>query len=101
MKKFNIKKHQKELTDINEVCKIKSTAAVQLVINNMMIYNQCLDDFNGGEQNKLYILYQMSSTIFKQLKEYKLLPTSIEEDTDKDEDKFSTFKNKFKKPEMN
>lgn len=99
MKKFNIKTIEKELLEINQENKIKSKAAVQLVVNSLLIYNQLLDDYNNGKQNNLYLLYQMSSTVFKMLKEYKIIPSTVE-DNKEETDSFNEFVNTFKKKKI-
>mgnify|MGYP000902866594 CR=1 FL=1 len=100
MKKFNVKKAEKELTEISHNHNITTNVATQVVINNMMIYNTLLDQYvKEGKTNNIYLLYQMSSTIFKQLKEYKIVPSTVEEKTG-DEDAFQNFVGTYNKKQI-
>lgn len=76
IKKFAVSRIEKELKMINKLYNIKSDVAIHLLINNLKIYNDLLDKYISGDSKNIYLMYQMSSTIFKQLKEYNLLPTS-------------------------
>lgn len=91
IKKFPVTKIEKELLDINKKSNIKSNAAVQVVINNLKIYNQLLDEYMGGKSTNIYLLYQMSSTIFKQLKEYKILPSDVQNGDGENDYEFNKF----------
>jgi hypothetical protein len=76
VKKFNIKKIEEELKEINTANDIQTTAVIQLVINNMNLYNEMLDVYKGGDTNKVFLLYQLNGQIFKQLKEFNIMPSS-------------------------
>ena len=102
MKKFVISRIEKELMEINELNGIKTKSAIQLVINNMYIYNKLLEEFQDGDTKKVYILYQLNGQIFKQLKEFKVLPSAIKEMNDRPEEEgvddfIQNLKNKIEK----
>jgi hypothetical protein len=93
IKKFSVSKIEKELMDINKDYNMKSTVAVQVVVNNLLIYNTLLEKYLNGDEKNIYLLYQMSSTIFKQLKEYNLLPSSLPTEKEEvNEYQFDIFK---------
>lgn len=66
MKKINLKKIKNELEnfDVNETTK-------ELIINNILLYNDLLSFYNDGDTKKGYFLYQLNMQIFKQLMELK------------------------------
>lgn len=84
MEKFNVEKIEKNLIKVAKENNIRDMAAVHLIINNMMIYNELLQKQIEGDDKKLYLLYQMSSTIFKQLSEFHLVPLKKDKKEKKD-----------------
>lgn len=76
MKKYNIANLRKELGEINAKNNIQSDAAINIIINNAEIYNTLIDKLKAGDDKKLYVLYQMSATIFKQLKDFNIMPSN-------------------------
>jgi hypothetical protein len=98
MKKFNVKTIEKQLLEINEKHGISTKVAVQNLVNALSMYNETLEKYvHQDETHLVYILYQMSGSINKMLKEFKILPSSIKMVDTKDEDKFNDFKNKHLK----
>lgn len=98
MKKFDLKKIEKELRDINKENDIKTTAGIQLILNNIMLYNDLVDLYESGEMGKVYILYQLTGSIFKQLDKYNIYPDSTKEKITKSTDYvFDKIKNKVEK----
>lgn len=70
---FDTAKVSKEL---KKICKSSNipTTAIELILNNMNMYNTILELFEQGDTKKVYLLYQMNGQIFNQLKEFKLTP---------------------------
>jgi hypothetical protein len=75
IKLFNVKKVENELQSINDNNQIETKAAIQLITNNLELYNSLVRDFKNGDSKKVYILYQLNGQIFKQLKEFGILPS--------------------------
>lgn len=94
MKKFNISKITKDLEAISANSGASADAAIQLLTNNLEIYNILLKEFEAGDKKQIYLLYQMSATISKNLQLYNIYPDKT--DTDK-EDSFTTMKKAISK----
>lgn len=78
MKKFETDKILKQLKKINKDAGKDIETGIQLIINNLEIYNTLLDKFERGDFKQVYLLYQMSSTIFKQLASFNIFPDKKE-----------------------
>jgi len=76
LKKFQVLKIEKELLAINADKGINCQGAVQLIVNNLRLYNEVIDQYRDGDASKLYLIYQINGQIFKQLKEFNILPSS-------------------------
>ena len=74
MKKINISKITKQLEAINSQSNKECEAGLQVLINNLEIYNTLLKMFESGDFKQVYLLYQMSATIFKQLEKFNVFP---------------------------
>lgn len=77
IKEFNTKKVEFELSKINKILGIKTKAPIQLIVNSMLLYNEIIHLYKNGDTKKVYLIYQLNGQIFKQLKEFRILPSSI------------------------
>lgn len=77
MEQFNITKSKKELKSAAENSDTKADLAIQIILNNMAIYNDLILGYDLGDTKKNYLIYQMSSTIFNELKEFGLVPPKV------------------------
>lgn len=96
MEQFDIKKIGKQLKKINADNGKDVNAGVQLVMNNMELYNTLLGKMETGQVKTMYLLYQVSSTIFNQLREFNIFPDkkAMKQDAD---DFFNQVKSKVEK----
>jgi len=86
MKKFAIRIIEKQLLEINKKNGVSTNAAVQLIVNNLQLYNDLLFRYTKQDDTSLvFILYQINGQIFKQLKEYKILPSAVKMIDDKED----------------
>lgn len=92
MKKFNISKISKELEKINKESGKDIDTGIQLLTNNLEIYNILLKAFESGDNKQIYLLYQMSATISKMLGLYNIYPDK--DNGDGKEDVFTQMKKK-------
>lgn len=83
---FPVEKIKKQLKDINKKRGIESDAAIHLIVNEMLLYNQVLQSYNTGDVKKVYLISQLSGQLFKSLKEFNILPSSkfLQKNTDDD-----------------
>ncbi len=95
IEKFNIKKLTRQLKKINKENNKPCDAGIQLITNNMMVYNELVDNINYKETKTLYLIYQMSATVFNQLKEFQIFPDKKKADNDDQDDKLTLIKKKF------
>ena len=95
MEKFNLKKITTQLNKVNKDNGKDINAGIQLIINNMEIYNSLLADYALGNSKQDYILYQMSYTIFKQLNSYNIFPNKEDNTSTSKEDSFTLMKKKI------
>ena len=86
MKKFAIRTIEKQLLEINKKNGVSTNAAVQLIVNNLQLYNDLLYRYTKQDDTSLvFILYQINGQIFKQLKEFKILPSAVKMIDDKED----------------
>ena len=86
MKKFAIRIIEKQLLQINKKNGVSTNAAVQLIVNNLQLYNDLLFRYTKQDDTSLvFILYQINGQIFKQLKEFKILPSAVKMIDDKED----------------
>ena len=90
MKKININKIKTELNsyEIEETTK-------ELMINNIMLYNDLLKRYNDGETKISYLLYQLNMQIFKQMLELKRDKDKVDSGKN-DDSQFGKFIKDFK-----
>jgi hypothetical protein len=62
MKKIAMNKIKKELNNYN----VDDTAK-ELVLNNISLFNDLVDTYNGGEKKHSYLMYQLNAQIFKMI----------------------------------
>lgn len=80
MEKFDITAMEKQLKKVNRDNNLPSNSgALNIITNSMMMYNDLITLINSGDNNKMYLLYQLSATIFKQLAEFQLVPVKKKE----------------------
>ena len=79
MEKFDIKKAAKQLKKTAELAEINADATIFLIQNNMMLYNDLIDAYLLGDTAKVYLMYQLSGSIFKQLAAFQQVPTKQKE----------------------
>lgn len=80
--KFNIPKHKKELEEIAKKHNIESASAITVILNEMEVYNQTIQD---SKVSRL-VLFQISSSIFKKLKDFQLVPDKKRNEDDGDDE---------------
>lgn len=85
MDKFNIAESKKVLKEAAKNSGTNSKLPIQVILNNMDIYNGLIDDYRDGDSKKVYLIYQMSSTIFNQLSTFGLVPPKVKETKKSDE----------------
>jgi hypothetical protein len=66
MKKIVIKNIKKELQQYNA-----DETVQQLVLNNIALFNDLIDEYNGESKHQAYLIYQLNMQIFKMLLELK------------------------------
>ena len=86
MKHFNIKTLTTQLRKINKESGKDVDAGIQLILNNLEIYNFLLAKFELGDLKQVYLLYQMSMSIFKQLASYNIYPDKKSSDVEVEDD---------------
>ena len=72
--KFDSAKIQRQLRKINKENNQPVDTGIQIIINNIIIYNNLVDKINYSEIKTLYLIFQMSSTIFNELKNFNIYP---------------------------
>ena len=94
--KFDIIKAEKELKKVCKTFNI-SIIAIQLILNNMKIYNSYVEDYINGGGTSIQVLFQISGLIMKHLKEFHLTPPrQKKEEEDEDETKLGKIEKKKK-----
>jgi len=90
MIKFDLDKVKRELNKINKENDLKSELGINLILSNMILFNASIDEINeGNNQTKKYFLYNLNSTIFKQLDKFKIYPINkIKKDIKNEEDDY-------------
>lgn len=88
MKKFTQAKIKKELMAIGV-----DELTIQLVTNNISLYNDLIDEYKNDSKHQSYLMYQLNVQIFKMLNEIKK-QKSLSKD---DQDEFTSFIDNFKK----
>lgn len=66
MKKISYKQIKKELAELNV-----DESTVQLVMNDISLYNDIIDNYKTDNTKNIYLLYQVNLQIFKMLQELK------------------------------
>jgi hypothetical protein len=74
MEKYDIAKSKKALKAAAEITGTKADLPINVILNNMEIYNNLILEYITGDTKKAYLMYQMSSTIFNQLAAFGLVP---------------------------
>jgi len=80
---FNISKTEKQLKKVAQESQTNSDLLIQLIINNIILYNNLVELYNGGEEKHGYKIYQLSILINKNLSQFKQIPNK-EVDTEDD-----------------
>lgn len=52
---------------------------LELIVNNIILYNSIVDEFNRDEKHNSYLMYQLNNQIIKQIQSEKKLNKSINE----------------------
>lgn len=97
MEKFDTKKHKKILEKVAKDSNIQADSTIFLIINNMLLYNDLVDDYLSGNTSKQYLLYQLSGSIFKQLSAFQQVPTKQKDNGTTEESKILNVINKVNK----
>ena len=74
MKKINISKITKQLEAINSQSNKECNAGIQLIVNNIEIYNTFVYDFDITNSKNVYMICNLSQTIYNQLKYFNVFP---------------------------
>lgn len=85
MEKFNIAEKQAELYAVADKTGTQAAASIQLIVSNMILYNDLIDEYCKGNKVKSYFMYQLNSTIFKQLAAFGCVPPKVKETKKSDE----------------
>jgi hypothetical protein len=91
MKRITITKVKKLLQDINA-----DDSTAELILNNVVLYNGLVEEYNSGEKVNQYLLYQLNNQIIKQIEGVKKLNQKLNE-VDEDDDAFSAMEKAVKK----
>lgn len=83
--KFDIKKNEKELKQIAKDTGTKADATIFIILNNMQLYNDIVDEYTQGDKSKVYLMYQLNASIFKQLALFGQIPIKIKPSDKSDE----------------
>lgn len=94
IKKFDVKKITTQLKKINKDNNKPVEAGIQLLINNMLVYNHLVEDVDFKATKTLYLIYQMSSTIMNQLDKFNIFPDKKALKELANEDSFTEMKKK-------
>ncbi len=94
MKKFDTAKITRQLKKINVESGKDVETGIQVLTNNLEIYNILLEKFENGDMKQIYLLYQMSATITKQLSMFNIFPDK--KSNDDKEDSFKELVSKVK-----
>lgn len=92
MDKFDIKKITAQLKKVNKNENKDIYAGIQIILNNMEIYNTLIDNFDHTKSKELYIIYQLSVTLFKQLEKFGVFPYAKTLKESEKEDSFTIMK---------
>jgi hypothetical protein len=90
MKKMVVIKHKKELQELNA-----SESTIQLILNNILLYNDLVDKYNAGNSTNDYLLYQLNNQILKQTDNVRRVYLKMQEKEDEVkpvEDAFTSLK---------
>lgn len=85
MKKIVIKTVKKLLNEIN--C---DESTIELITNNVHLYNGLVEEYMNGERHNLYLMYQLNNQIIKQIESAKKLSKAMSDAQDVD-DAFTTM----------
>lgn len=97
MEKFDTKKHEKLLKKVAKDTDTNADATIFLILNNMLLYNDLITEYESGKTSKSYLLYQLSGSIFKQLAAFQQVPAKKEKNSSTDESKIFDVINKVNK----
>ncbi len=62
-------------------------STIELIIDNIILYNSLIDDFLKGEKVNKYLMYQLNNQILKQIESVKKFNIKLIE-TEQEEDEF-------------
>jgi len=85
VEKFDLKKNEKELKQIAKDTNTKADNAIFVILNNMQMYNDIVDEYRRGNDKKVYLMYQLNASIFKQLALFGQVPAKVKESKKSDE----------------
>lgn len=85
VEKFDIKKNEKELKQIAKDTDTKADATIFVILNNMQMYNDIVDEYRRGDKAKVYLMYQLNASIFKQLEKFGQVPAKVKASDKSDE----------------
>jgi len=74
VEKFDQNKIQRQLRKINKINNQPVDAGIQIIINNIIVYNNLVERIDYKEIKTMYLIFQMSSTIFNELKSFNIYP---------------------------
>lgn len=77
VEKFDLKKNEKELKQIAKDTNTKADNTIFVILNNMQMYNDIVDEYRRGEKTKIYLMYQLNASIFKQLALFGQVPAKV------------------------
>jgi hypothetical protein len=77
VEKFDLKKNEKELKQVAKDTNTKADSSIFVILNNMQMYNDIVDEYRRGEKTKIYLMYQLNASIFKQLALFGLVPAKV------------------------
>lgn len=85
LEQFDIPKVEVELNQVAEETGTHASSTIQLILSNMWLYNDLIEDYMNGEKVKAYFMYQLNSTIFKQLAAFGCVPPKVKDSKKKEE----------------
>lgn len=90
MKKITIKKVKEVLAQL-----YADPSTTELIMNNVILYNDLVDTYNSGKKTNQYLMYQLNNQIIKQIENVKKLNIKLSS-TSIDEDDFTQMINNLK-----
>jgi len=97
MEKFDVNKHTKLLKKVAKDSNIVADSTILLITNSMCLYNNLVDEYEAGNSNRSYLMFQLSGSIFKQLAIFGQVPAKVKDNSNTEESKLLNIISKVTK----